>query len=120
MALTNLLLIILFLITSLIANASATNKPTGYDLEARLQAKEGQFTECFKASQELFNCSAVIVQFFLTGRADIAHCCDAIKTITRKCTWPNTLPWLGYTPLESNILSSYCHAAAPAPSPASA
>ncbi|KAL9462246.1 hypothetical protein AB3S75_000283 [Citrus x aurantiifolia] len=120
MALKNLFLIILFLITSLVANASAMNKPASYGLGARLQASGGQFNECLKAYQELNKCSAVIYQFFFTGMANVAPCCGAIETVTRKCAWPSTLPWFGYTPQQSNILLSYCRAISPAPSPAQA
>lgn len=123
MALKNLFLIILFLITSLVANASAMNKPASYNIKEGLQASGGpggQFNECLKAYQELNKCSAVIYQFFFTGMANVAPCCGAIETVTRKCAWPSTLPWFGYTPQQSNIFLSYCRAISPAPSPAQA
>ncbi|KAK9233281.1 hypothetical protein WN943_023530 [Citrus x changshan-huyou] len=86
-----------------------------YDLAARLQAYQGQFMECWNSLQKLTSCSSLTVQFFLTGKADIASCCGSIDIIWSKCTWPSAVTSLGYTPAEANILKTYCDAVSAPP-----
>lgn len=122
MALKNVCLILVVTLCLMAYATTATmtsydrkvNTP-GYDLAARLQAYQGQFMECWNSLQKLTSCSSLAVQFFLTGKADIASCCSSIDIIWSKCTWPSAVTSLGYTPAEANILKTYCDAVSAPP-----
>lgn len=112
-------------LTCLLAFATATGSydlkvnSRGHNLTERIEASDGQFIECQKALLQLKSCSNVTIQYFLTGHADISsECCSGIEASTSACS-PAGFTSLGYTAQESNILSAYCTATAPAPAPSS-
>ncbi|KAJ4715461.1 Egg cell-secreted protein 1.1 [Melia azedarach] len=124
MALKNALLILVLTCFTAYASATRSNdlkffyKPPAFSPADSPQPTGTEFFDCWKALLSKFNsCSKVTIKFFLTGKAEVSsECCSAIETSKSKCSPPGSSK-LGFTS-QGDILSAYCAALSPAPSPA--
>ncbi|GLU06990.1 hypothetical protein SLE2022_239720 [Rubroshorea leprosula] len=103
------LIFLAFTLTSMTECRSLHPETSPSSLKARLRLEDdGELPNCWDSLIHLQACTGEVISFFIQGETYLGHaCCEAIRTIGRKC-WPNILDTLGFTTEEGDMLEGYC------------